>query len=172
MNRRVFKAYDVSDPSHIVALKKIELSSEREKDGVGAVEQFPITALREIMILKRLSHPCLVQLLEVVISKSSRRSREAQQEGKNCVFLVFEYMEHDLFGLSAKNVRFSLPQLKCILQQILAGLQHLHSRHIIHRDLKSGLTDDQPRTSWSTKTAPSKSETSDSDASTPPRASR
>ena len=68
----MFKAYDVSNPSKIVALKKIELSSEREKDGVGSAEQFPITALREIMILKRLSHPCLVNMLEVVVSKSRR----------------------------------------------------------------------------------------------------
>ena len=48
-----------------MALKKIK--TENEKQGL------PITSLREIMIMKRLNHKNILQLLEVVTSKPSKK---------------------------------------------------------------------------------------------------
>ncbi len=45
----------------LVALKKVRL--ENEKEG------FPITAVREIKILRQLNHPNVVQLMEIVTDK-------------------------------------------------------------------------------------------------------
>lgn len=47
-----------------VALKKVRLDKEN-KDG------FPITAIREIKILRQLSHKSIVNLKEIVTDKSS-----------------------------------------------------------------------------------------------------
>lgn len=88
------------------------------------------------MILKRLSHPNLVTLLEIVISKSRPESQESIAEGKKSVFLVFEYMEHDLLGLISRKVKFGLPQIKFIVKELLQGLNTLHAEGIIHRDIK------------------------------------
>lgn len=66
---RVFKAYDLSNPARIVALKKIDLGSDPSSP--QGTQGFPITALREIMILQRLKHPNVVKMFEVLISKSS-----------------------------------------------------------------------------------------------------
>ena len=60
-HRRVFKAQCKLNPKNIVALKKLE--TDKETQG------FPITALREIINLKRLDHPNVVSLKEVVMSK-------------------------------------------------------------------------------------------------------
>ena len=49
----------------IVALKK----KKTEKEG----PEFPITALREIMIMKKLFHKNILQLLEVVTSKQNEK---------------------------------------------------------------------------------------------------
>lgn len=46
-----------------MALKKVRL--DKEKDG------FPITAIREIKILRQLSHKSIVNLKEIVTDKSS-----------------------------------------------------------------------------------------------------
>lgn len=61
----------------IVALKKLKLSQEREG--------FPVTSLREIATLLGTRHENIVNVREVVVG------RELQN-----VFIVMDYMEHDL----------------------------------------------------------------------------
>jgi cyclin-dependent kinase 12/13 len=46
---------------HLVALKKVRL--ENEKEG------FPITAIREVKILRQLNHTNIVNLMEIVTDK-------------------------------------------------------------------------------------------------------
>lgn len=48
-------------PGELVALKKVRL--ENEKEG------FPITAVREIKILRQLNHQSIVNLMEIVTDK-------------------------------------------------------------------------------------------------------
>lgn len=53
-------------------------------------------------------------------------------------FLVFEFCEHDLAGLlSNSNVRFTLSEIKKIMQQLLNGLFYIHKNSILHRDMKT-----------------------------------
>lgn len=47
-------------------------------------------------------------------------------------------MEHDFCSIIPK-VKFTMSEIKCIMQQILRGCEYLHERNIIHRDLKSTL---------------------------------
>ncbi|TQB69164.1 P-TEFb-associated cyclin-dependent protein kinase Cdk9 [Monascus purpureus] len=63
----VYKARSKKDWS-IVALKKILMHNE--KDG------FPITALREIKLLKMLSHPNILQLKEMAVERSKGEGRK------------------------------------------------------------------------------------------------
>jgi cyclin-dependent kinase 12/13 len=106
-----------------VALKKILVENEREG--------FPITAIREITILKKLNHPNIVSLYDIVTSKANSKNGF-----KGNVYLVFEYMEHDLSGLLAKKYDFSVPMIKCVIKQIFKGIEYMHENNIMHRDLK------------------------------------
>lgn len=51
------------DTGEVVALKRI--NTEQEENG------FPITAIREVKILKALNHPNIVNLKEIVTSKGA-----------------------------------------------------------------------------------------------------
>jgi serine/threonine-protein kinase BUR1 len=105
-----------------VALKRILVHNEREG--------MPITALREIRILKRLKHPNVIRLMEMAIQPKTKE--------RGVVFMVFPYMHHDLDGiLQNPLITLTPPQIKSYMQQMLLGLEHLHYHHILHRDIKS-----------------------------------
>ncbi|KAJ5953417.1 Serine/threonine-protein kinase bur1 [Penicillium verhagenii] len=120
----VYKARSKKDNS-VLALKKILMHHEKEG--------FPITAIREIKILKVLSHPNVLQLKEMAVERSKGEGRK-----KPSMYMVTPYMEHDLSGLLENpSVQFTEPQIKCYLMQLLEGLRYLHASRILHRDMKA-----------------------------------
>uniref|UniRef100_A0A0D3DYA6 Protein kinase domain-containing protein n=1 Tax=Brassica oleracea var. oleracea TaxID=109376 RepID=A0A0D3DYA6_BRAOL len=113
----VYKARDL-ETNQIVALKKVRFAN-MDPDSVRFMA-------REIIILRRLDHPNVMKLEGLITSGVS-----------GSMYLIFEYMEHDLSGLaSTPGVKFSEPQIKCYMKQLLHGLEHCHSRGVLHRDIK------------------------------------
>eukprot|EP00158_Paraphelidium_tribonemae_P001978 Partr_v1_DN25010_c0_g1_i1_m51028 putative Cyclin-Dependent Kinase len=112
----VYKAKD-QKTGQIVALKKIRL--ENEDEGV------PSTAIREISVLKELSHANIVRLLDVLNSDAK-------------LYLVFEYLDLDLkkYMENAKPDGLSGSQVRHYMHQLLEGLKFCHMHRILHRDLK------------------------------------
>ena len=122
----MYKAVDRSTNT-VVAMKRMKL--DQEDEGV------PSTAIREVSLLKELSHPNIVQLMDVFCSQKK-------------LFLIFEFVEQDmkkyfkLHGytqLSATGPKqWTLPQkiIKSFIYQLLRGVEYCHSHRIIHRDLK------------------------------------
>jgi cyclin-dependent kinase 12/13 len=124
----------------LVALKKVRL--ENEKEG------FPITAIREIRILRQLHHVNVVKLLDIVTDRTTPSEfRTARGLFAICVFysfisegsfyLVFEYMDHDLLGiLESGMVELTETHIASFIKQLLAGLAYCHSKQFLHRDIK------------------------------------
>ncbi|XP_049823936.1 cyclin-dependent kinase 12 isoform X3 [Aethina tumida] len=122
---QVYKARDVQ-ANEWVALKKVRL--ENEKEG------FPITAIREIKILRQLNHKNVINLREIVTDKQD--AIDFRKE-KGSFYLVFEYMDHDLMGLlDSEMVDFNELNNASIMKQLLDGLNYCHKRNFLHRDIK------------------------------------
>ncbi|GAB6033576.1 Cyclin-dependent kinase 12 [Chamberlinius hualienensis] len=122
---QVYKARD-KHTDELVALKKVRL--ENEKEG------FPITAVREIKILRQLDHPNIVNLKEIVTDK---QDAVEFRKDKGAFYLVFEYMDHDLMGLLESGmVNFTDRHNASIMKQLLNGLNYCHKKNFLHRDIK------------------------------------
>ncbi|XP_068612447.1 cyclin-dependent kinase 15 [Brachionichthys hirsutus] len=99
----------------LVALKVIRMRTE---------EGVPFTAIREASLLKRLKHANIIVLHDIIHTRAS-------------LTFVFEFVQTDLAqymdqhpgGLHSHNVRI-------FMFQLLRALCYVHSRRILHRDLK------------------------------------
>jgi serine/threonine protein kinase len=111
-----------------------------EKDGV------PITAIREIKILKQLHHKNIVPLADIAVQKGdlsffflsfyqssellyllSNIAGNRTRKERTSIYMVFPYMDHDLAGLLENpSVKLSVPQIKTYLKQLLEGTSYLH----------------------------------------------
>lgn len=88
----VFRARDL-ETGKIVALKKVRFDNF-EPESVRFMA-------REIMVLRRLDHPNVIKLEGLITSRLSCS-----------IYLVFEYMEHDISGLlSSPDIKFSEAQV-------------------------------------------------------------
>ncbi|KAI4388852.1 hypothetical protein MLD38_001145 [Melastoma candidum] len=113
----VYKAQDL-ETGKVVAMKKVRFAN-MDPESVRFMA-------REIHILRSLDHPNVMKLEGVVTSRIS-----------GSLYLVFEYMEHDLAGILARSGnRLTEPQIKCYMQQLFRGLDHCHNRGVLHRDIK------------------------------------
>lgn len=120
----VWKAKDLAT-NEIVALKQIKFDSDQQKN-----QGFPVTALREISVLLALKHESIVSVREMVVGSTNDK-----------VFMVMEFMELDLQAAMLQKRQYPnvlrQAELKGIMQQMLSGIDHVHSKWFLHRDLKT-----------------------------------
>ena len=89
-------------------------------------EGVPATALREISVLKELSHENVVKLEDVFVSYSGN------------LYLVFELLDYDLKHLldGKREVGLTPSLVKSYMYQLLNAIDVAHRHRVVHRDLK------------------------------------
>jgi protein-serine/threonine kinase len=115
----VYVAASRSDPSRIVALKRVEVKSKQVMD---ALEQ-------EIFMMHSTQHANIVQVFEAYLHR-------------NFMWIVMEYMDGGsltdlLFDLAEHKEQLTEPQIAYVCREVLVALGQLHRLHRIHRDIKS-----------------------------------
>ncbi|XP_042429780.1 CBL-interacting protein kinase 19-like [Zingiber officinale] len=112
---KVYVARDVRT-DELVAIKALD----KEKIVKGG---FAAHIKREIAILRRVRHPYIVQLFEVMATKTK-------------IYLVMEYVRGgELFGRVAKG-RLLEDTARRYFQQLISAVSFCHARGVFHRDLK------------------------------------
>ena len=110
----VFKGRNIAT-GETVALKEIRINAD---------EGAPSTALREIALLKKLTHQNIIQIRDVVHTE-------------RLLTIVFEHMDIDLKQyLDKRKGHLPTATIKTFMYQLLCGLAYCHEQKILHRDLK------------------------------------
>ncbi|KIO17954.1 hypothetical protein M407DRAFT_32369 [Tulasnella calospora MUT 4182] len=129
---RVLSVFEAThkETKAVVALKKILMHNESQG--------LPITAVREIKLLKKMKHPNVIELVDLVFSDPTTEDKQKNGNDRKIIWMAFPYMDHDLAGL-LKNPAVSLQpsHIKLFMKQLLEGTSYLHRNHILHRDIKS-----------------------------------
>ncbi|TIA22167.1 serine/threonine protein kinase [Aureobasidium pullulans] len=109
----VFTAYEVGT-NKCVAIKQMNLEQQPKKDLI----------INEILVMKDSKHKNIVNFMDSYLVKGD-------------LWVVMEYMEG---GSLTDVVTFNMmsePQIAAVCRETLHGLQFLHSKGVIHRDIKS-----------------------------------
>ena len=110
----VFKAVSVAD-GEVVAIKKMKKKFYSWEECI---------ALREVKSLRKLAHPNIVKLREVIRDNDE-------------LFFVFEFMDRNLYEvLKARESRLPEAGVRSIMFQLLQGLAFMHKHGFFHRDIK------------------------------------
>ncbi|KAF1995372.1 Pkinase-domain-containing protein, partial [Amniculicola lignicola CBS 123094] len=109
----VFTAYEVGT-NNCVAIKQMNLEQQPKKDLI----------INEILVMKDSKHKNIVNFMDSFLVKGD-------------LWVVMEYMQGgSLTDVVTFNI-MSEGQIAAVCRETLNGLQHLHSKGVIHRDIKS-----------------------------------
>ncbi|KAL9537551.1 hypothetical protein MBANPS3_011678 [Mucor bainieri] len=98
-----------------VAIKQMDLAHQPRKDLI----------VTEILVMKESQHPNIVNYLDSFLVKNSD------------LWVIMEYMEGGALTDVIDNNTMTEQQIATVCHETTAGLLHLHSQNILHRDIKS-----------------------------------
>ena len=102
----------------IVAIKSID------KFKLGSNSQNMKKVLYETNLMKKLNHPNITKILEMF-------------ENDKYFLIIMEYINGgNLFDFVKKRRKLSEKTAKFLFRQIILGIQHMHNKNIVHRDIK------------------------------------
>ncbi|KAG7214012.1 hypothetical protein KM043_001382 [Ampulex compressa] len=108
--------------THVVTKSKVAI---KIIDKTKLNEENLAKIFREVYIMKRLRHPHIIRLYQVM-------------ETEKMIYLVTEYAPGgEIFDHLVRNGRMPEPEARRIFRQIVLAVCYLHQQRVVHRDLKA-----------------------------------
>jgi cyclin-dependent kinase 7 len=116
----VYKGHVKTDPSQLVAIKKIKVQTEY-RDGLS------MDAIREVKYLQELAHPNIIALHSVYSSKNQNLN------------LVLEFLplgDLEMLIKDTANINYGNADIKAWMGMLARGVWFCHANFVLHRDIK------------------------------------
>ena len=117
----VYSAHLASDPTQLVAIKKIKVGAEVKEFGIS------YDSLREIRFLQELSHPNIIKLYAVFSTKN-----------QNLNLVLEQLPQGDLLKLiqDTQNIQYTPSDIKAWMLMLCRAVWFCHANFVLHRDIK------------------------------------
>ncbi|KAI8930123.1 kinase-like domain-containing protein, partial [Entophlyctis helioformis] len=110
----------------IMAVKQVQIRPTQDESAAKARRKMLEALHREISLLKDLNHENIVHYLGFDVQD-------------DCINVFLEYVSGGSVASALAHMgSFEEPLVRSIVSQVLCGLEYLHERAIIHRDIKGG----------------------------------
>lgn len=110
----VYIAHEIHNKSNTVAIKQMNLEQQPKKELI----------INEILVMKGSKHPNIVNFIDSYLLKGD-------------LWVVMEYMEGGSLTEIVTHSVMTEGQIGAVCRETLKGLKFLHSKGVIHRDIKS-----------------------------------
>lgn len=110
----VYIAHEVANKTKTVAIKQMNLEQQPKKELI----------INEILVMKGSKHPNIVNFIDSYLYKGD-------------LWVVMEYMEGGSLTEIVTHSVMTEGQIGAVCRETLKGLKFLHSKGVIHRDIKS-----------------------------------
>lgn len=84
--------------------------------------------LREVTLLRRLRHPYVVELFDIIEPRD--------KEHFETLYVVLELAESDLKKVIKSAIHLQLKHIQLVVYNLLCAVKYLHTANVLHRDLK------------------------------------
>jgi len=115
----------VCSATHKPSGKKVAI---KRMDGVFEDEVDCKRILREINLLRKLQHPYVITIIDVIEPKD--------HEHFDTLYVVLELAESDLKKVIKSAIHLQIKHIQTVVYNLLCAVKYLHSANVIHRDLK------------------------------------
>ncbi|ORX63026.1 Pkinase-domain-containing protein, partial [Hesseltinella vesiculosa] len=103
-----------TDDTTSVAIKQMNLQQQPKKELI----------INEIVVMKQSKHPNIVNFIDAYVWKGD-------------LWVIMEYMQGGSLTDVVTCNMMTEPQIAAVCKEVLQGLEHLHNKGVIHRDIKS-----------------------------------
>lgn len=110
---------------HKPTQKKVAI---KKMDGVFEDEVDCKRILREVNLLRKLHHPYVVNILDVLEPKNP--------DSFDTLYVVLELAESDLKKVIKSAIHLQIKHIQTVVYNLLCAVKYLHTANVIHRDLK------------------------------------
>jgi mitogen-activated protein kinase 1/3 len=115
----------VASAVHKPTGKKVAI---KKMDGVFEDDVDCKRILREVTLLRRLKHPYVVELFDIIEPKNL--------ETFDTLYVVLELAESDLKKVIKSAIHLQLKHIQLVIYNLFCAVRYLHSANVLHRDLK------------------------------------